>query len=102
MDPFNPVVGGHKGLLQLLHIDSTCVSFELHVARLGQWIAAGPRIEVRMVRAAADKAAHAWCHKMRLDVNGSAAVDVSPPKEGHKRRDVRQTLRAACSRATTT
>jgi len=91
MDPFNAVVEP-KGLLKLAFITHSQLSFTLDVPELRQWRREGLGVELRMVRVDSSKITHAWPHSLGLLVNGGEVFAVSPPEEGHKRRDVPQNI----------
>lgn len=91
MDPFNSVVEPH-GLLKQGFVTATTLQFDLDLPDLRQWRRDGHGVEVRMVRLSYSKVAQAWPRELQIIIEGHQAVLVKPPEDGHKRRDVPQSI----------
>mmetsp|Transcript_25215 Transcript_25215/g.80113 ORF Transcript_25215/g.80113 Transcript_25215/m.80113 type:complete len:703 (+) Transcript_25215:127-2235(+) len=91
MDPFNPVVEA-KGMLKYSFFTRPMLDFLLDLPDLRQWRREGLAVELRMVRVDCEKVNQAWPNSLKLLANGNEILDVKPPEEGHKRRDVPQNI----------
>eukprot|EP00929_Paragymnodinium_shiwhaense_P076978 TRINITY_DN39617_c0_g1_i2.p1 TRINITY_DN39617_c0_g1~~TRINITY_DN39617_c0_g1_i2.p1 ORF type:complete len:529 (+),score=90.67 TRINITY_DN39617_c0_g1_i2:93-1679(+) len=93
MDPFNPLAEPH-GILTYKFLQSLQLTLTLELLDLREWMKNGFTVEVRMVRTESDRVCHAWPQSLHCAVNNVEVFSISPPEEGHKRRDVPQQLTA--------
>lgn len=94
MDPFN-AVPDPEGMLKLAFVTHSRLDFTLDLPELRRWRREGLSVEVRMVRVDSNKLCHAWPNCLQFVANGSEVFAVKPPEEGHKRRDVPQSVSAS-------
>eukprot|EP00929_Paragymnodinium_shiwhaense_P087307 TRINITY_DN47531_c0_g1_i1.p1 TRINITY_DN47531_c0_g1~~TRINITY_DN47531_c0_g1_i1.p1 ORF type:complete len:538 (+),score=104.56 TRINITY_DN47531_c0_g1_i1:98-1711(+) len=91
MDPLNDVEPG--GLLKVEKLSKLPrLDFTLELPSLKQWRKDGLNVDVRMIRLGAAKLLQAWPHSLQVVANDKELFAVQPPEDGHKRRDVPQSI----------
>lgn len=87
MDPFNPVLEGDDGLLEITMVKESKLQYHLSLPKLQMWRRIGHRVEVRMCRLDSLKAHQVWAYPLEIKVNGHEVLSVTPPTDVQKRRD---------------
>eukprot|EP00927_Polykrikos_kofoidii_P040762 TRINITY_DN34789_c0_g1_i1.p1 TRINITY_DN34789_c0_g1~~TRINITY_DN34789_c0_g1_i1.p1 ORF type:complete len:884 (+),score=158.12 TRINITY_DN34789_c0_g1_i1:57-2708(+) len=104
MDPLNPVLDGHRGVLKLLVIQPPLVpkesrteaafKFHVNVPKIHLWRKQGHNVEVRMCCLNTFQVSHTWTKSLAFKLNGRQAFKIQAPPPGHKRRDVPKRISA--------
>jgi hypothetical protein len=91
MDPFNKVVE-RDGILACHIIDRLCFNFDVNLPSSEKLKRERLRLEVRMLRISSHKILQAWPSELDFVANGVKIFKVEDKKDGHKRRDLPQSL----------
>jgi len=89
MDPFNPMVAMRTPTFVP---SSERLNFTVELPALEKLRQDGLGLEVRMVRLSCGKVAQAWPQQLEFFANGVRTFSVAQRTDGHKRRDVPQSL----------
>eukprot|EP00746_Dinoflagellata_sp_MGD_P140290 gnl/MRDRNA2_/MRDRNA2_73566_c0_seq3.p1 gnl/MRDRNA2_/MRDRNA2_73566_c0~~gnl/MRDRNA2_/MRDRNA2_73566_c0_seq3.p1 ORF type:complete len:766 (-),score=156.83 gnl/MRDRNA2_/MRDRNA2_73566_c0_seq3:63-2360(-) len=87
MDPFNPVLEGEEGLLEITMGNETSFQYQLSLPKLSLWRRVGHKVEIRMCRLNSLKSHHLWAAPLEVKVNGLQVLSVKPFAEAQKRHD---------------
>eukprot|EP00747_Dinoflagellata_sp_TGD_P213148 gnl/TRDRNA2_/TRDRNA2_86141_c0_seq2.p1 gnl/TRDRNA2_/TRDRNA2_86141_c0~~gnl/TRDRNA2_/TRDRNA2_86141_c0_seq2.p1 ORF type:complete len:398 (-),score=51.72 gnl/TRDRNA2_/TRDRNA2_86141_c0_seq2:17-1177(-) len=89
MDPFNTVV---EPVLKCITSCRATVNFSLSLPQLKYWREKGDNVEVRMLQVDCEQVKQIWPLNLKFSANGAQVFTVVPPEEGHKRRDLPQSV----------
>jgi len=98
MDPFNPVLEGHSGMIKLVLVQPPAVpktarqearlKIDLNLPRLHSWRKQGQSIEVRMVSLNTNDSHQCWPKALTFTLNDKQVFEIKPPHSLHVRRDL--------------